>query len=324
MAGTPDRMEPRDRWAVKFIEAIPELAAAVGGVEEYLDELRALRSDEEIRWRDQRLHVEIYGSSGDVQVLFHHGFGAYSGLYGPFLLLLARQGVKVLALDRPGHGLSEGRRGDCTVAELADVSRVIAAKFVSPPTKAFVVFGSSAGGMLTSCLIPYLGDLADGFICHGVHNPAYRRRWLGSGVAWTADQIPMRFPYRLIPTSFRNGISEVQAIRTWFRPGSDELATFDQQTVRSVTSMTLSCSSPRPASASETPVLVLTGSSDTMLAPRKVIESVGRMRLPSVETELVEGGHMLLHERPGAVLDRILPWLSGLTTRSTSKTGSDV
>lgn len=119
------QIEPRDLWAARFIDGIPSLANALGGREGYLDALRLVRTDHTIFWQGKRLHVETYGPANGTQILFHHGYGAYSALYGPFLVLLANQGVNVLAVDRPGHGLSEGNPGDCTVSELAEVSRLV-------------------------------------------------------------------------------------------------------------------------------------------------------------------------------------------------------
>lgn len=300
---------------MRFISAIPSLADALGGCENYLTALPAVRSDHSILWQRTRIHLESYGPADGTQILFHHGYGAYSALYGPFLMLLANQGVNVLALDRPGHGLSEGNPGDCTVPELAQVSRLVAEQFTSPATRQLVIFGSSAGGMLTSCLIPYLDDLASGFVCHGVHNPAYVRRWLGPGVAWVAGRLPMaRFPYGCIPRRIRDGISEVDVIRLWWRPGNDPLAQLSQ-TLRSVMSMTVAYKQPSSFATLLHPVLVLTGSDDRILGPHQVKRSVSRMGLPNAEIATIDGGHMLLHENPTAVLEGLLPWLQELPLR---------
>src|SRR5207244_3172911 len=151
----------RDLWAHRFVRAIPPLSGVVGAEQGLRRALRE-RTDHVVPWRHRRLHVEEFGHRGSSPVVvFHHGYGAYSGLYSPFLAALSSQGVRVLAVDRPGHGLSEGRRGDCTVAELADVTRRVLETIVGRSGGPVVVFGSSAGGILTSCLIPYLDDVVD-------------------------------------------------------------------------------------------------------------------------------------------------------------------
>ena len=108
--------EERNRWLVRFVEEIPALHTAIGGTSGLVGLLHRVR-DEWIIWRDRRLHLEVLdGIEPRGTVVFHHGYGAYARLYLPTLGLLAEEGFNVVALDRPGHGLSDGRRGDCTVA----------------------------------------------------------------------------------------------------------------------------------------------------------------------------------------------------------------
>nr|WP_261977972.1 lysophospholipase [Gordonia sp. NB41Y] len=45
-------------------------------------------------------------------LIFLHGFGEHSGLYHRYAAELASHGVELWALDQPGHGLSEGERGN--------------------------------------------------------------------------------------------------------------------------------------------------------------------------------------------------------------------
>ena len=306
-------MEERDRWALRLVAGIPSLGEFTGG-EDGLSSLLHERQDSTVSWRGRRVHLERFRANGAAPtVLFHHGFGAYSALYGPFLGRLALEGINVVAIDRPGHGLSEGRRGDCTVAELADVTRLVIEDIVGPTSRAVVVFGSSAGGMLTSCMIPYLDDVVDGYICHGVHNPAHARRFLGQLVARFAEAVPrVRYPYRLLPRHIRRGISTHAVVREWFRPGSDRLAALSP-TLRSVFSMTVAYRPPRPPSAVSRRVLVLTGCDDRMVSAAQSTQSARRLGLSNLEVEMVEGGHMLLHEEPQQVLSAIARWLSRIT-----------
>lgn len=244
--------------------------------------------------------------------MFHHGYGAYSALYAPFLVLLAERGLNVVAIDRPGHGLSEGRRGDCTVEELADVTRLVIETHVARGSQLVVVFGTSAGGMLTSCLIPYLEDAVDGYVCHGVHNPAHARAPFGRLLGRCADALPgARLPHRLIPGRIRRGISHHAVVRDWFRPGSDPLATLDQ-TLRSVFSMTIAYKPPKPLSDVHRPVLALMGADDQMLPRLATTRSLQRMRLQQLDAHVLDGGHMLLHEQPEQVLDKVTAWMSAL------------
>lgn len=305
-------LEPRDAWAYRFVREIPALNSVIGG-EAGLRRALAQRTDHVLLWRDRRLHVEEFrnGVSAPI-VVFHHGYGAYSALYSPFLAALSSRGARVLAIDRPGHGLSEGRRGDCTVAELAEATRHVLQTLLGLSRRPVVVFGSSAGGMLTSCLIPHLDAIVDAYICHGVHNPAHSIRGLAPALRTVADLVPgARFPYRLIPRQVRVGISDEPVVRDWFRPGSDDLATFDQ-TLRSVLSMSATYAPPRPLHEVDRPVLVVAGSADRMLPLQRVRASLGRMALRRPTLEVIDGAHMLLHERPEEVIDVVAGWISDL------------
>src|SRR5205823_4022796 len=109
-------------------------------------------------------------------VIFQHGFAAYAALYLPFLGLLRTEGFNVIALDRPGHGLSEGRRGDCTVRELADLTALLIADVARRCWKRpIVLMGSSAGGILTSCTLPYLETSVDAAVCHNLYDARHLR-----------------------------------------------------------------------------------------------------------------------------------------------------
>ncbi|MEO6956776.1 MAG: alpha/beta fold hydrolase, partial [Antricoccus sp.] len=44
-------------------------------------------------------------------IVFLHGFGEHTGLYDRYAAALATRGIALWALDHPGHGRSDGRRG---------------------------------------------------------------------------------------------------------------------------------------------------------------------------------------------------------------------
>ena len=302
----------RDAWARRFVGAIPGLQHFTGGPNGF-DRLLQLRRDTRVSWRGRRIHLELYSAGPEhPTVIFHHGYGAYSALYAPFLAPLSSAGINVVALDRPGHGLSDGRRGDCTVAELAEVTRLVIVTHVAATARPLLIFGSSAGGMLTSCLIPYLHDVVDGYLCHGVHDPAYARPVLGAVLARVANAIPAaKLPYRLLPSQVRTGSSDIEVVRAWFLPGSDSLATFDQ-TLRSVFSMTVAYRPPIPVADTDRPLLVITGNSDRIVPASRSERAARHLGLRSAEVITIDGGHMLLHENPGEVHAALLTWMSHL------------
>lgn len=59
---------------------------------------------------------KIYYRQWDVDrpkaaIVFLHGFGEHTGLYNRYAAALATRGIALWALDHPGHGRSDGRRG---------------------------------------------------------------------------------------------------------------------------------------------------------------------------------------------------------------------
>jgi alpha-beta hydrolase superfamily lysophospholipase len=55
----------------------------------------------------------------------------------------------MLGIDRPGHGYSEGPRGDCTIEEALEVTRVVLALARARFGLPVVLMGSSLGGLIT-------------------------------------------------------------------------------------------------------------------------------------------------------------------------------
>lgn len=94
------------------------------------------------------LHVDDFGGSGE-PLLFIHGWGMHSGMWGGVLAELAKQ-YRVLAVDLPGHGQSrmqdsgfrmQGLGGNLHIDAIVDR---LAAQFTEPLT----VCGWSLGGQV--------------------------------------------------------------------------------------------------------------------------------------------------------------------------------
>ena len=311
MISDASNLEVRDRWIARFVDEIPALGSVVGGRVGF-DRMRRLVQDEWIAWRGRRIHLEILeAEDAHATVVFHHGYGAYARLYLPFLGMLRDAGLNVVAPDRPGHGLSQGRRGDCTVRQLADLtaqftSEIIRARWPGP----VVVMGSSAGGMLACCMLPYLAGSVDAAVCHNLYDGRYLAlpgHRILNRVVDTLPLVPFRFTW--IPRRIRQGISEHPAVREWFQRGADPLATYDQ-TLRSVLSMTVAYEPPVPFSELLTPILVLAGTNDSMVPIKHTARSFRGLQLQRGKLARIEGaGHMLFHEHPRESFERIVPWL---------------
>lgn len=300
----------RDKWVARAVAEVPSLRNAVGGWPGWKELLAASR-DEWRLWRGMLIHLEVLEVGGGAPtVIFHHGYAAYARFYLPFLGCLWHKGFNVVAPDRPGHGLSGGRRGDCTVAALARLTQELIRAAITPRFGGPVILmGSSAGGMLASCLLPYLEEEVAAAVCHNVHDPRHALPGLGAMAQAAAKMFPpLRFRQRWIPARIREGISTYPVFREWFIPGADPLAAYDQ-TLRSVLSMTAGYRAPKPLSALAIPVLALSGRADAMVPCERTRRAFDRLALRHGRFEVIDGGHMLLHERTESTAATVAAWL---------------
>jgi pimeloyl-ACP methyl ester carboxylesterase len=133
----------------KMVLDSPHLTGLAGGpgeAERMLDEIEDVWIDH----ADVRIHLDCHRcADAKATVVFQPGSGSFGRFY--FLLggLLARRGYQMLAIDRPGHGLSEGARGDCTVEEAIAVASSAIDYARGRLGRPVVSMGSSLGGLLT-------------------------------------------------------------------------------------------------------------------------------------------------------------------------------
>jgi pimeloyl-ACP methyl ester carboxylesterase len=92
----------------------------------------------------RRLGLTRYGQPGHRPLVFHHGFGSSSLELPPAPALLARLGVQVLALDRPGVGQSDVYRRHTFASFAAETIAVLDALGIAEPVG---VMGWSVGGV---------------------------------------------------------------------------------------------------------------------------------------------------------------------------------
>ncbi len=150
-------------------------------------EVQRMLDDIENLWLDVggvRIHLDFHASrEPKATIVFQPGSGAHARVY--FLLggLLAKRGYHVLAIDRPGHGLSGGTPGDCTVEEGITVAESVMTYARLQLGRPVVLMGSSMGGLLTifgllKGLQPHLA-VAHNFVYPGkLLSMRLRSRWI--------------------------------------------------------------------------------------------------------------------------------------------------
>ncbi|HSP77186.1 MAG TPA: alpha/beta fold hydrolase [Myxococcaceae bacterium] len=300
-------MDTRQRDAIRqtvreLTSSSPKLSAFVGGtpgVDALLDGIE----DVWMGWRGTHLHLDFHRAARPrATIVFQTGVGSYARAYFLLGAMLARRGYHFLGVDRPGHGLSPGPRGECTVEEALE-STASALRFARETHGLPVVLlGSSFGGLLTgfSLLTGQRPELA---IAHNFLIPGKlaSMRLRSRYIHWFRQK-----PYRIreLAHDFK-GMTSDPALARYFAEEADPGMAW-RLSAPSVASL-LGFDVPRERVPRDAPPLVvLSGMKDDTIpswASRLFLHLSG---LPRTEFRRVPGaGHLLFHEH----LDLALPVL---------------
>lgn len=103
---------------------------------------KSAREDQAIRLPDgRRLDYAEYGASGGSPVLFFHGAPGSRHIHADMAVIAARRGIRLIAVERPGYGLSEQQPG----RTLLDWPKDIAVLTDALGLERFVIIGFSMG-----------------------------------------------------------------------------------------------------------------------------------------------------------------------------------
>lgn len=286
---------------------LTELAGGPTAVQRGLDTIENV-------WLDNgelRIHCDLHRSeSPKATIIFQPGSGAHARVYFLFGVLFARRGYHVLAIDRPGHGLSAGTRGDCTIDEAIAVSRSVIEYARRQFGLPVVLMGSSMGGLLTifallKGLEPNLA-VAHNFVYPGkLFSMRLRARWI-------VRRRSKPYPLTELVHGFEK-LSADPAISEYLRSQSDPGAAW-QLSARSVASL-FSFSAPAPTRAPET--LVITGDRDKAIPAWATRFFIWWSGLSRYEVIIVpNAGHFLFHDHLDVSVPLIADWLDTRLPRS--------
>jgi UDP-glucose 4-epimerase len=311
------RKEVAEETLAQMTERLGDWSRSVRGLRDALDGSDAVERFADrvehvlIPYRDELIHLELQAAGDDAPtVVFSPGIGAYARFYLPALGALCDAGFNVVGIDRPGHGLSEGRRGDCTMEEILDVVeetvRYARERFGAP----VVLAGSSLGGIISWYALTREPDV-EAVVCHNIahprvfHEPAMRFK------VPALLRLAQVAPHAKVPAKRIANFEKLS-----FSPEILDYARHEQDqiwcwaiTARSAASL-FSYKPPLDWSQVKTPVLVLEGERDEMVTPAFTEQVVQAGRPQNVDLRILPGlGHLLLHDHLDETLPLVTEWI---------------
>lgn len=313
-ADGPPRHEVAERmlevptaWLREAVAALPGLASVD------LDATLAGLEHDWLDHRGERIHLEVHPAPGAARgtVVFAHGLGDHARRATPLGGALAAAGLNAVLIDRRGHGISEGRRGDATLSDdLAVLERTIAyarERFGGP----VVLMGDSLGGIMSWYLLTREPDV-EAVVCHCINHPDERH---DKSLRWKAPltrALARAAPALSMPIDRIADYSQVALephTKRYFTERPDRLFNFTI-TVRSAASYL----SFRPRIGWEevaTPVLVTIGAEDRMVSPAHTERCLAHGRPPRTTYLKLSGlGHQLYLDHLDQALPATLEWIA--------------
>lgn len=258
------------------------------------------------------LHIDAYEQADPLApvLIFNHGGGGYSRLFIPLALKLYDKGYTVLLPDQRGQGLSDGARGDFTIAQAT--KNILDVAHWARETYAGTLFmaGGSLGGGLTYYAAA-AGAPVTAIICHNLYdfgNPRNALALSRFSMLRHIPGVPSLFRYmlllgaRLVPTLRLPR----QLVGRFEKMVDPRVAGFYDQYVQDpipVKSFPLSnlasmfnTSPAIPLEKNTMPALVINQKRDEMVTPMATLENYNRLGGKTQYVE-IDYGHWAIGDR---------------------------
>jgi acylglycerol lipase len=265
-----------------------------------------------LSYRGKRIHVEVHPvGTPSATFVVAHGLGDHGRRQLGLSAALAEHDYAVVVVDRQGHGLSEGRRGDAPLEDdlgvLELTIRLARERFGGP----VVILGDSLGGVMSWYLLTREPDV-EAAVCHcighpDVHpDPSFRyKEPLLRALAKVAPQAPISV--RQIADYGQVSLDPIT--KRYFDDEVDDLFNFNV-TARSVASY-LGFRPQIPWERVQTPTLVMIGADDGLVTPEFTCASFERAHPPHAEyLSVPAAGHQLFLDHLDSAMPPLFDWAS--------------
>jgi alpha-beta hydrolase superfamily lysophospholipase len=317
---------PDDELAERMLELPTALIREAGERNPAVAELdldaELERLDHEwLPYRGELIHLEAHRVDDSApSFVVVPGLGDHARRHLALATALAARGFNSLLVDRSGHGISEGRRGDAPLETDLGVLELAIGHARRGASGPVVLLGDSLGGIMAWYLLTREPDV-EAAVCHCIghpevhHDPSFRfkaplMRALGRVAPFT------RIPVRQIADYEQVALDPVT--KRYFTDEVDKLFNF-HVTARSAASYL----GFRPGiewRRVQTPALVLIGGADAMVTPEFTRRALERDRPPRAEFVEIEGaGHQLFLDDLGATIDPVVAWVQAALAQEGDK-----
>jgi len=283
-------------------------ALAALDLERELDRLE----HEWVDFRGVRIHLERHQvDPAAPTVIVVHGLGDHSRRHLGLAAALRGHGLNSLLVDRQGHGLSEGRRGDAPLeADLSLLEQVIGL-VRSRSDRPLALLGDSLGGIMTWYLLTREPDI-DAAVCHCIAHPEVhpdRAFALRAPLIAATGRLLPRLPIGVDQIADYDHVALDPETARQFAERVDPVFNF-KVSARSVASY-IGFGPQLPWERVRIPVLVVIGAADRMVRPEFTRRAFDRARPPRAEYLEVPGaGHQLFGDDLGLADEPVLGWLA--------------
>ena len=274
------------------------LATATTAVRRWGDVDPGALRHEWLPFGDGELHLEAHeASDAQATVVFSPGIGGHARFYTPFLAALRDAGVNAVGLDRPGHGLSSGRRGDAPMDRSIDALETTVRWARERYGRPVALAGSSLGGITTWYALTREPDVACA-VCHNISHPSLRldrKAELMVPAMMRLARVARYAPLRIKDFADFGAVADHPAIVEYMESEEDRLWNW-KLTARTGASF-FDFEPQLPWEKVTTPTLVLVGENDRMVDPDYTRRAFECAHPPSAELRVIPGkGHMLFIE----------------------------
>ncbi len=253
--------------------------------------------------------LRLYAGGTGRPVVLLHGLGGAAANWGELVADLAAS-YRVLALDLPGHGGSAEPVGRAGMDWFADA---VAATLEREEVSGAIVIGHSFGGQVGLHLALRRPDVVGGLLLVAPSGIRTGTRLVQAVIAASTFVRPGRAVARARGRYASRVWFRRAVFRPWFVADADafsERATLgflsgqEEHRNTSVAGRAMVTDDPRPElDRLRCPALVLWGASDTQLPLDDAFEYARRLRAPL--RTVADCGHLVIGERPAAVLDGV-------------------